>query len=487
MSSTSTNKQPLLIDRPLIEVEVLTTAAVGDSNQDTYKVQGGQGPVLLVDMDRTLSDDDISGGIIDTIELIRNEALPNVDITILASGLANQVSYTTGAIVEAASGFFNANLTLNKTSPEVINTTVTSGTESQLVTFASGNLIFIPSGLPTAREIGVTESGTSIVVSQYDYLYITNSGAVSNGATQLPSGVGVYQHINSNAISGAPGTFTYTIASGFRYLSATPGTATLTSGYYIYTGSGFTNYAAVTSYTNASGFSQIGTSPVYYKSPVTISPFNIINVTTTNFVNSQSQILNGVGVYQYTGNTVLSVRPDVINFTASNGFTYLGNELGSHSNGPGFYKYTNANVLTSYDRTTKLTVDNGFQFIGSVLSDDFENVEVCFYHVRQKVNPVANDGDYKFIGSAKLLSNQNRTDALSSLPHLSVPVPYAGGTGSVNENGEVTATLEIDKPLKNRGLFLQRGDALYCGIYATNGTAVNYAPGVTVIAQGGYY
>ena len=487
MSSTSTNKQPLLIDRPLIEVEVLTTAAVGDSNQDTYRVQGGQGPVLLVDMDRTLTDDDVSGGIIDTIELIRNEALPNTDVKILASGFATQVNYSTGAIVEAASGFFGPHLTFNKTSPEIIDVTVTSGTESQLVTFASGDLVFIPSGLPSVTEINTAASGTSIVISQYNYLYITQSGVVANTATQLPSGIGVYQHTNSNAINSAPGALTYTPASGFKYLGPTPGTTTLSSGYYVYTGSGFTNYEAVTNYIPASGFTQIGTSSVYYKFPVTINPFDIINVTTTNFVNSQGQILNGVGVYQYTGSTALTVRPDVINFTENNGFVYLSNQLGSYSNGPGFYKYTNANVLATYDRATRLTLENGFQYIGTVLSDEFESIEVCFYHVRQKVNPVANDGDYKFIGSAKLQSSDTRTDALLSLPHLSVPVPYAGGTGSIDQNGEITGTLAIDKPLKNRGLYLQRGDALYCGIYATNGTAVNYAPGVTVIAQGGYY
>jgi hypothetical protein len=486
MSSTSTNKQPLLIDRPLIEVEVLTTAAVGDSNQDTYRVQGGQGPVLLVDMDRTLSDDDISGGIIDTIELVRNEALPNVDVIIAASGLATQVSYVNGAIVEAASGFFDADQVLDKTTAETIDVNVTSGTESQSVTFASGDLVFIPSGVPVPTEIGVAASGVSIVVSQYDYLYITSSGVVPSG-TQLPSGIGVYQHINSQAINGAPATFTYTVASGFRYVGATPGTATLSSGYYLYTGSGFTAYEAVTSYTSASGFTRLGSVSVYYKYPVTIQPFDIIQVTTTNFVNSQTQIPNGIGVYQYTGSTSLSVRPDTINFSASNNFVYLKSTLGSYSNGPGFYKYTGNNLLTSFDRVTNITLANGFEFIGATLSDDFDVVEVCFYHVRQKVNPVANDGDYKFIGSAKLQPNDSRADALLSLPHLSVPVPYAGGTAMTNENGDITRMIDIDKPLKNRGLFLQRGDALYCGIYATNGTAVNYAPGVTVIAQGGYY
>lgn len=486
MSSTSTNKQPLLIDRPLIEVQVLTTAAVGNRNQDTYQVQGGQGPVLLVDMDRSLSDDDISGGIIDTIELVRNQAVPDIDFELLASGLATEVTYTTGSYVYAASGFFTPKITLSQTNKTTPNYSVTSNTPTQYITLASGNLVHLPSGIPDYSSITTTNSGNTISLAQYDYIYVTAADAITSN-TSLPSGVGIYQYSGVAALSGVPAEFNYRNASGLVFLAADPGSATSTSGYYLYTGTSASGYSSALDYTSSNGFTRLGTTQPTYLYSQTYSRYDLINVTTTNFVDSLGQIPNGTGVYQYVGLTSLSARPDVTSFTASNGFTYLGNSLGSYDNGPGYYRYTNTASLTKYTRSTQVTEANGFTFVGSTISSAFENVEVCFYHVRQKVNPVANDGDYKFIGSTKLGPNDFRADAILNLPHISIPVPYVGGTGSVSNTGAVLDTLDIDKPLKNRGLYLQRGDALYVGLYATTGTAVNYSPGVTVLAQGGYY
>jgi hypothetical protein len=475
MSSTSTNKQPLLIDRPLIEVEVLTTAAVGDRNQDTYKVQGGQGPILLVDMDRTLTDDDISGGVVDTIEIIRNESVPDADVIIAASGVATSVTYTTGTIVQAAENFFTPTTTLDQTTPATVDALVVAGVPASQLTLASGDLVHIPSGLPPASTITLLNAGNAINIGQYDYLYVSETGVVANPSTALPSGVGVYQYVNSLAISSPPSGLTYTVASGFQYLGTNPGSAFLSSGYYLYTGAGVTGYDAVLTYTTPSGFTRLGTAEVYYKYPVTFTQNDIIHVTTTDFLNSLGQLPNSTGAYQYTGENPLVARPDAVNFSAANGFTFLSPTLGSHPSGPGFYQYSNINSVVFFDRATLLTPDNGFIFIGSTLDETFDEIEICFYHVRQKVNPVANDGDYKFIGSVVLGPSDSRVDALAMLPHTTVPVP------------QVTGSLGADLPGRNRALFLQRGDAIYAGLYATAGTTVNYAPGVTIIAQGGYY
>ena len=51
MSSTSTNKQPLLVDRPLFDSVRITTQTVGQESTNTLFVQGGQAPSILVDMD----------------------------------------------------------------------------------------------------------------------------------------------------------------------------------------------------------------------------------------------------------------------------------------------------------------------------------------------------------------------------------------------------------------------------------------------------
>lgn len=486
MSSTSTNKQPLLIDRPLIEVQVLTTAAVGNRNQDTYQVQGGQGPVLLVDMDRSLSDDDISGGVIDTIELVRNQAVPDTDFELLASGLATEVTYATGAYVYAASGFFTPNVTLSQTTKATPNHTVTSNTLATVTTYASGNLVFIPSGIPSSVTLSTSNSGTAISLNQYDYIYVTETTAITTGAN-LPSGVGFYQYSGAALLSGVPAEFEYKNASGLVYLAADPGSATSTSGYYLYTGTGLIGYNTAVDYTAANGFTRLGAVQPTYLFSQTFAKNDLIHITVTGFVDSQGQLPNGTGIYQYINANSLVSRPDVTSFTASNGFVFLGAFIGSYDNGPGYYRYTATNSSTKYTRATQVTSASGFTFIGPTIQTDFEEVEVCFYHVRQKVNPVANDGDYRFIGSTKLGSNDNRADALLSLPHLSTPVPYVAGTATVDSQGTAIKSLEIDKPVKNRGLYLQRGDALYIGLYASSATSVNYSPGVTVIAQGGYY
>ena len=63
MSSTSTNKQPLLVDRPLYDTVRVTTQTVGSSATNTLFVQGGQAPSILVDMDANLSEDNNNGGV----------------------------------------------------------------------------------------------------------------------------------------------------------------------------------------------------------------------------------------------------------------------------------------------------------------------------------------------------------------------------------------------------------------------------------------
>ena len=73
MASTSTNKQPLLVDRPLFDSVRVTTQTVGSQATNTLFVQGGQAPSILVDMDAALSEDNNDGGVIDSILITRND------------------------------------------------------------------------------------------------------------------------------------------------------------------------------------------------------------------------------------------------------------------------------------------------------------------------------------------------------------------------------------------------------------------------------
>ena len=99
MSSTSTNKQPLLIDRPLFDTVRVTTQTVGSASVNTLFVQGGQAPSILVDMDATLSEDNNSGGIIDSITITRNDAYRAADYILDLTTSGTAVSLISGQIV----------------------------------------------------------------------------------------------------------------------------------------------------------------------------------------------------------------------------------------------------------------------------------------------------------------------------------------------------------------------------------------------------
>lgn len=99
MSSSSTNKQPLLIDRPLFDSVRVTTQTVGSASTNTLFVQGGQAPALLVDMDATLSEDNNSGGVIDSITITRNDFYRSPDYTINTTTSGTVISLTSGQIV----------------------------------------------------------------------------------------------------------------------------------------------------------------------------------------------------------------------------------------------------------------------------------------------------------------------------------------------------------------------------------------------------
>ena len=101
MSSTATNKQPLLIDRPLFDSVRVTTQIVGAAN--TLFVQGGQAPAILVDMDANLSEDNNSGGVIDSITIIRNDDYRDVDHTVSSGTSGTSISFVSGQIAQIVS------------------------------------------------------------------------------------------------------------------------------------------------------------------------------------------------------------------------------------------------------------------------------------------------------------------------------------------------------------------------------------------------
>ena len=99
MTATNTNKQPVFVDRPLIARTRLTNQVVGSSA--TVEVQGGQSPALLVDMDATLSSDNNSGGIIDSLMATRDDINVSVDPDYTVNGTTSGqfIGLTSGQVV----------------------------------------------------------------------------------------------------------------------------------------------------------------------------------------------------------------------------------------------------------------------------------------------------------------------------------------------------------------------------------------------------
>jgi hypothetical protein len=147
VSSTSTNKQPLLVDRPLFDSVRITTQTVGSASANTLFVQGGQAPSILVDMDASFSEDNNNGGIIDSIT--SNDFHRSADYTVNAS--------TSGTIISLASGQI-----VNITSTGVLATPATSGagyyTYTGATTLTGVNTSLIYSG---AIASGFTYNGVA--------------------------------------------------------------------------------------------------------------------------------------------------------------------------------------------------------------------------------------------------------------------------------------------------------------------------------------
>ena len=103
MASTSTNKQPLLIDRPLFDSVRVTTQIAGNQATNTLFVQGGQAPAILVDMDANLSEDNNNGGVIDSITIVRNDDYRDVDHTVSSGTSGTPISFVSGQIAQIVS------------------------------------------------------------------------------------------------------------------------------------------------------------------------------------------------------------------------------------------------------------------------------------------------------------------------------------------------------------------------------------------------
>ena len=68
-------------------------------------------------------------------------------------------------------------------------------------------------------------------------------------------------------------------------------------------------------------------------------------------------------------------------------------------------------------------------------------------------------------------------DCSDVMPQLAAPVMSAGNTNGLGSTA----------PLRNKGIYLERGDRLYVGVFPDGPNVDGYTPGAYVYAQGGFF
>lgn len=148
------------------------------------------------------------------------------------------------------------------------------------------------------------------------------------------------------------------------------------------------------------------------------------------------------------------------------------------NSGVGYYTYTGSVTLTGVN--TALTYSggttSGFDYANQFLYSQGV-VTAAFYHTRGTTNPIPASGDYEFIFAETLVSGVNSIDCSQNMPELNTPIAQAGNTSGLAQTA----------PLRTRGIYLEKGDRLYVGVFPSKANVSGYTPGLSVIAQGGFF
>ena len=147
------------------------------------------------------------------------------------------------------------------------------------------------------------------------------------------------------------------------------------------------------------------------------------------------------------------------------------------SNGVGYYTFTGT-VSGGVNTGITYNAAGGFSYVSpgdSVLPP----VTFVFYLTEGTTVPIPADGDYKILFSKTVPTNVNAVDCTDQMAELATPVPVEGNTNGVGDAS----------PLRNRSVYLQRGQRLYVGVQQEGSfnSISGYIPGAHITAQGGFY
>jgi len=146
--------------------------------------------------------------------------------------------------------------------------------------------------------------------------------------------------------------------------------------------------------------------------------------------------------------------------------------------GYGYYTYTGATPLVGINTDLVYSggTTSGFTYLGASYGEQ-PAVTFVFYHTRGTTTPIPASGDYRVLFAKTVPSNEQQADCSDVMPVVAVPVMAAGNTNGLGETA----------PLRNKGIYLERGDRLYVGVYPGGPNVSGYTPGASVYAQGGFY
>jgi hypothetical protein len=104
-------------------------------------------------------------------------------------------------------------------------------------------------------------------------------------------------------------------------------------------------------------------------------------------------------------------------------------------------------------------------------------VTFVFYQTRNTTTPIPGSGDYRVLFAKRVPANTDTVDCSDVMPQIAVPIVSAGNTTGLGEGS----------PLRNKGIYLERGDRIYVGVFPDGPNISGYTPGAHVIAQGGMF
>lgn len=151
---------------------------------------------------------------------------------------------------------------------------------------------------------------------------------------------------------------------------------------------------------------------------------------------------------------------------------------GAPFSGYGYYTYTGSGTLTGVNTALNYSggIASGFLYNGIAYGNQPE-VTFVFYHTRGTATPIPGSGDYRILFAKKVPANTQTVDCSDVMPQLAAPVMNAGNTSGVG----------AASPLRNKGVYLERGDRIYVGVFPDGPNSSGYIPGAHVIAQGGFF